>query len=318
MRLPGRVVDDAICGRLISADAKAKVVILELIGARQIVAAEPAVRQAMSDNNQAVCLAAVAAMGQLIEVKDLDLLIDMALWQQGNMSPPVKNDAARTALETAAKRMGDRDACAAKLAEHLKGASAWKQSYLFELLAKVSGPKALAAVVAGAKSSDPATKDAATRVLGEWLNTDAAPALLEIAKNDSETKYQIRALRGYIRIARQLEIPWWIQTNAEETKLAMYDKAMTVARRNDEKRLALDILTRIPSATTLDRAAARVGDPALRDAAADATVKIAGQLVVADPKAVADAMQKVVAAGVGGLTATRAGQLLDQAKAASK
>ena len=318
VRQPGRVVDDAICGRLISADTKAKVVILDLIGARQIVAAEPAVRQAMSDNDQAVCLAALAAMGQLIEVKDLDLLIDMALWQQGNMAPSVKNAAARTALETAAKRIGDRDACAAKLAEHLQGASPLNRSYLLELLAKVSGPKALAAEVAAAKSSDPATKDAATRVLGEWVNADAAPALLEIAKNDSDTKYQIRALRGYIRIARQLEIPWWIETNVEETKLAMFDKAMAVARRNEEKRLALDILTRIPSTTTLKRAAARLNEPAIRDAAADAAVKIAGQLVGGEPMAVVGAMQKVIAAGVGGSTGTRPQQLLDQAKAAGK
>ena len=81
--------------------------------------------------------------------------------------------------------------------------------YLFELLGKVSGKKALEVVVAGAKSSDPMTKDYATRVLGEWTNTDAAAPLLGIAKNDSERKYRIRAMRGYIRIARQLEIPWW-------------------------------------------------------------------------------------------------------------
>ena len=80
-RLPGRDVDDAICRRLIGADAKAKVVMLDLIGARQIVAAVPAVREAMADADQAVRLAALAAMAQLIDVKDLDLLIDKA-WRK--------------------------------------------------------------------------------------------------------------------------------------------------------------------------------------------------------------------------------------------
>ena len=89
----------------------------------------------------------------------------------------------------------------------MKTAPAANQSYLLDLLGKVSGPNALAAVVAGAKSADPALKDAATRVLGEWLNADAAPALLDIAQHDPETKYQVRALRGYIRIARQLDVP---------------------------------------------------------------------------------------------------------------
>jgi HEAT repeat protein len=319
VRLPGREVDKAICDRLAASDdAKAKVVLLGLIGARQIVTARPAVREAMSGTDPAVRLAALAAMAQLIEVKDLDLLIDRALWQQGNMAAPVRIDAAKAALETAAKRMGDRDACAAKLAEHVKGASAANRLFLFEVLCKVSGKKALAVVVEGAKSADPATKDAATRVLGEWVNTDAAPALLEIAKNDPEKKYQIRALRGYIRIARQLEIPWWEASNAGETKLTMFDNAMAVARRNEEKRLALDILTRIPSAATLDRATAHLGDPAIRDAAADAAVKIANQVVGNNPKAVAAAMQKVIAAGAAGEVGNRAKQLLDQGKAASK
>jgi len=79
---------------------------------------------------------------------------------------------------------------------------------LFGVLGKVSGKNALKAVVmSGAMSGDPAVKDAATKVLGEWVNTDAAPALLEIAKHDPDVKYQIRAMRGYIRIARQLENP---------------------------------------------------------------------------------------------------------------
>ena len=49
----------------------------------------------------------------------------------------------------------------------------------------MSGQKALEVVVAGVKSSDPAIKDAAARVLGEWLSADAAPALLEIVKSDA-------------------------------------------------------------------------------------------------------------------------------------
>ena len=47
----------------------------------------------------------------------------------------------------------------------------------------------------------------------------------------------------------------------------------------------------------------------MKDAAADAAVKIAGKLVGDEPKAVAEAMQKVVDAGVGGQTADRAKQL---------
>jgi HEAT repeat protein len=315
VRLPGKEVDAAICERLGTAPAKAKVFLLGLIGSRQMIAATPAVQQAMADAEQPVRLAAMAALAQLIDVGNLDLLIEKAL-AQGADAAEIK--AAKAALQAATQRMGDRDACAAKLAEHVQGAAAADQLFLFDVLCKVSGKKALAAVVAGARSADPATKDAATRVLGQWVNTDAAPALLEIAKNDSDRKYRIRALRGYIRIARQLETPWWEPSNADATKLAMFDNAMAVAIRDNEKRLALDILTRNPSATTLARATAHLDDKAIRAAAADTAVKIAAQVVGQDPKAVAAAMEKVIEAKVGGDASKRAKQLLDQAKAAGK
>jgi HEAT repeat protein len=313
--LTGRTVDAVVVSRLDGATAKQKIALFDLIGAGQIVSAQAAVRRAMTDPDEAVRLAAIAALAQLVDVENLDLLIDKALAQDGK---PAETAAALAALKTAAQRMGDRDRCAAKLAEHLNGATAANRSYLLELLGKVSGPTALAAVVAGAKSSDPALKDAATRVLGEWLNADAASALLDIAAHDPEKKYQIRAMRGYIRIARQLDIPWWTKSNAGEMKLTMFRETMKVAKRAEEKRLALDILTRIPSAATLDLAASRVGEASLKDAAAKTAVQIAGKLVADDPKAVANAMRKVVEAGVGGNDGSRAKQLLQQADAAAK
>jgi HEAT repeat protein len=305
--LPGKEADAALLTRLTDADAKAKALLFEILAARRVAAATPAVRAALADASEPVRLAAIAALGRLAEPGDVDPLADKALAG----GSPAERAAAQAALRMAALRMSDRDACAAKLAARLDGAAAENQAFLLGLLGKVSGQKALEAVAANVKSANPAIKDAATRVLGEWLSAEAAPMLLEIVKNDSDAKYQIRALRGYVRIARQLQLP-------AETKLTMFRTAMEAAKRPEEKRLALDILSRIPSATTLQLAASSVGEPALKDAAADAAVKIAGKLVGQDPKAVAEAMQKVVDANVAGVVGSRAKQLLGQAKAGSK
>jgi HEAT repeat protein len=305
--LLGQEVDAAIVARLSNADPKAKAVLIELLGARRVVAATPAVRAALSDGNEPVRLAAITAFGRLAELQDFDVLIGKAL----AAGSPAETSTAQTALKMASLRMSDRDACAAKLAASLTGASATNQKYLLELLGKVSGQKALEAVVAGVKSSDPAIKDSAARVLGEWLSADAAPALLEIVKSDSDGKYQTRALRGYIRIARQLRL-------TPETRLAMFRTAMELAKRNEEKKIALEILPRIPSATTLNLVVSYVGNPALKDPAADAAVKIAAKLLGREPKAVAAALQKVVDANVGGDPGNRAKQLLGQAKAGAK
>ncbi|MCY2990369.1 MAG: HEAT repeat domain-containing protein [Planctomycetota bacterium] len=302
----GQEVDAAIAAKLTGADAKAKVVLFELVGVRRIMAAEPAIRAALADADESVKLTAIVALGQLIELKDFDLLTSRAL--AGANEKEIA--AAQAALRTAAMRMGDRDGCAAKLAASLKTASAANREYLLELLGKVSGQKALEIVVGASQSDDAALKEAATKVLGEWVNADAAPALLDIAKTDKEAKYQVRALRGYIRIARQLQLP-------TETRFAMFRTAMEVARRDDEKKIALDILTRIPSPATLELAVSYLDQQKLKAAAADAAVKIAAK-VSKNPKAVAAAMQKVVDAGVTGNPGARAKQLLDQAQAALK
>ncbi len=310
VNIRGKGIDSTITDKYASADEQAKVTLLGLIGDRQITAAIPLTKTAIDDANQSVRLAALAAMAKLIDVADLDVLVGRALAADKSKE---ETAAARSALDVAVLRMGDRDATAAKLAEHIENASPANRSYIYDLLRNVSGKKALEAVVAGAKSADAAQKDAATRVLGEWVNTDAAPALLEIAKNDPDRKYRIRALRGYIRIARQLEIPWWEASDAPAVKLKMYDAAMVVAGRNEEKQLALDILTRIPSPETLSRAVACLADPALKEAAAATVVQIAGHVIGGQPKAVAAAMHKVLDAKITGKTGDQARQLLERA-----
>jgi HEAT repeat protein len=305
--LSGEPVDVAILARLPQADATAKVVLFDLLAARRIAAAAPTIRSAIFEGDPLVRLAAIAALGRLAEPADIDLLADKAL-QAGDAAEMA---AAQASLRMAVLRMSDRDACAAKLASHISGASPENQAYLLGLLAKLSGPKALEIVAAQVKSPEPAVKDAASRVLGGWLSAEAAPILLEIVKNDADSKYQIRALRGYLRIARQLQLP-------AETKLAMFHTAMGAAKRVEEKRLALDVLTRIPSPATLTLAVAHLADAALKDRAADAAVKIAAKIVAQEPKAVAEAMRKVVDAHVADDVGNRARTLLGQAESTVK
>lgn len=310
IKIPGKGIDATIIEKYASANGHTKAVLLDLFGDRGRTTALPTVRKALDDSEQPVRLAALNAAAKLIDVADLDLLIGRML---ASDKPKEETTAARSALDIAVLRMGDRDATAARLAAHIDSAKAEQQSLLFDLLRKVSGKKALEEVVARTKSKDSAQKNYATRVLGQWVNADAGPALLDIAKNDSEKKYQIRALRGYIRIARQLQIPWWKKSDAPAVKLKMYDEAMAVAQRVNEKLLALDILTRIPSAETLNRAVACLDDPALKEKAASTAVSIAGKEIGRNPKAVAKAMRKVIDAKPEAKTADTARQLLERA-----
>lgn len=61
------------------------------------------------------------------------------------------------------------------------------------------------------------------------MSADAAPVLLDLAKTETSNKYKVRALRGYIRIARQLDME-------PKQRMEMCRQAIEVAQRADEKR----------------------------------------------------------------------------------
>jgi hypothetical protein len=87
------------------------------------------------------------------------------------------------------------------------------------------------------------------------MTPDAAPALLNLARNAANEGLKIRALRGYLRIARQFVVP-------DDERLVMYQTALKTALRDDERRLAIDVLIRIPSTQTLSEATGHLSNAA--------------------------------------------------------
>ncbi len=179
-----------------------------------------------------------------------------------------------------------------------------------EILGAMGGPTALEALGAAAKAADPQLQDAASRLLGGWMTADAAPVLLDVAKSASEAKYKTRALRGYLRIARQLKLP-------VAQQLAMCREASALCQRDEEKKLVLEILQRHPSAESLSLAVAFLAQADVKQEAGRVAVAIAEKLIRQDPAAVAKAMQEVLAAGDSG-AADRAKALLDRARGGSQ
>jgi hypothetical protein len=125
----------------------------------------------------------------------------------------------------------------------------------------IGGPAALAAVEQAAQGDTDLLKDYATRALGEWLDTSAAPILLTLARSEGSSKYGIRAMRAYVRLARQFAMP-------EEVRVQMCRTVLQEAARDAEKTLVLEVLERYPSVAMLKLAVAATKEPALK---ADAT-----------------------------------------------
>jgi HEAT repeat protein len=258
--LPGDSINKEIVARLAKAEGKTYPVLVEVVGQRRLEAVSE-LQKALNSPDRAVRIAALAALGNTVPDKYLSVLIGQVVSPKDSETA----SAAQVALKTAAVRMPDREACAAQLAAALDRAPAATKSALLEILAAVGGTKALAAVGAAARSSDPTLQDVSSRLLGEWMTIDAAPVLLDLAKTGD--RYQTRALRGYIRIARQF-------TMSEPQRVEMCKNALEAARQTAERKLVLEVLQRYPNVETLKLAIKAMQTPDIRDDAAAAAKAI--------------------------------------------
>ena len=93
------------------------------------------------------------------------------------------------------------------------------------------------------------------------MEVDAAPLLLDLAENAKGEKYQVRALRSYIRLARQFKM-------SDAERAAMCEAALKAADRDDERELVFAVLERYPNAESLRVAKAAAKQPALQERAA--------------------------------------------------
>ena len=237
--LPGQAVDREIVGRLAAAEGEFLPVVVELVGRRRIDAVA-ALLPLASHPDAKVRTATIVALGPTVDLANLDVLVAAALAPK----TPAEGEAARAAVREASVRMPDREACATKLAAALEQAPAEAKGMLLDVIGEVGGTKALETVAAAARSGEASLEDAATRLLGKWMTSDAAPVLLSLATAEPGGRFKTRALRGSIRIARQFVLP-----DGERAELCR--QVLAAAREDADRRAVLEILVRYPSAATL-------------------------------------------------------------------
>lgn len=291
--LTGEKVNAEIAERLPSAQGKALATLIEIVGLRRMEATAELVK-ALKDSDKTVQGAALAALGASVGPKDLTILITQLKGAKGSDA-----EAAERALQTACVRMSDRESTAAELASVMDGVPTATKASVLRILGAMGGPKALQTIASAAKSDDAELQDVGTRVLGEWMTTDAGPVLLEVTKSPIADKYRVRALRGYLRIARQQKMP-------DAERINMVRQGLALAKRSEERELALDALKRCPSAESIKLASALLDDAAVRDRAVETAIFIGEKIKDKDPAAAKTAAEKALKVAPPGKLADRA------------
>ena len=256
-------VDAEILKRLASADSK--LILVEVVGLRQLEATEELVK-AVDSSDQAIRAAALQSLGQTVPQAKLSTLVSLAI------KPKQAADAegAIRALKTASIRMPDREACAATLSAALKTAPASAKSSLLETIGAVGGTKALETVRELAVGKDLALRDVSTKLLGEWMTIDVAPVLLDLYNNGPKDQYQDRAMRGYVRVARQFNMP-------DDQRIEMCKTILSTGKLREQK-LVFDIVKKFPNTAMIQLAIDTLKKPELAEDAKAALAAIKPKL----------------------------------------
>jgi len=273
-KIPGESIDKEVVSRLAKPEPAAYPVLLELVGQRRIQAL-PALLKAVDDSDKSIRTIALTSLGATVPPDKLAVLIKQVV------SPKTADDApaAELALKTACVRMPDREACSTELAAALASAKVPTKVVLLKILGAVGGTKSLQTLAAAAKDENATLQDVSSEVLGEWMTIDAAPILLDLSQTAPAEKFQIRAMRAYIKVVRQFAIP------DENLRIEMCEKAFNACHRPAEQKLVLDVLKRYPNLPNMKLAIKATQIPELKEDASQATLQIAAKIINKTPEA---------------------------------
>ena len=277
---------------------------VELAGRRRIRAAQPFLVTFLEADDPRLRQAAITSLGQILGPEDLEILTERLVRPKAEEDLPSLKEAVRLVCI----RSADREKAAEVLAASLPKASLEVKNFLYELLGTVGGQNALNALAEVA--FDPRFQDLATRVLGQWQGPAAAPVLYRIAKEAADQRFRVRALRGYVRIARQFDLP-------ADQRLAMLRSALSLAERNEERILAVQALSRIHTVEALELAVAQLSQEPLKPYAAQTILGLAERLAPSHPEQVRRALEAILAS-VQDPTIRKQAEILMQAVPAGK
>ncbi len=279
VRLKGDRVNAAITAALGPAAPNVRVKLLEILAARNAKEALPAMLANASGPDAAVSLAALDALRVLAEEGQTADLVKLL--------QTVEADAQRTKAEAALLALCSRgkEKCVPALATGLANADAGTRPVLLQALARAGGPAALEAVAGRLDDKDQAVRDEAVRMLSLWPDRAVAPRLVKIAGGES-LRYHVLAIRGLVRLASPEE--------GQAADLKLLADAIRLAKRRDEKQLALGVLTRTASPESLVLAVSLLDDPTLAEDASRSAATIAGNLPAGHQSEIRSAMRKVL------------------------
>ena len=218
------------------------------------------------DPEPAVRSAAVGALTNLAEEKDLPRLVSMLETAVDG------NDILRLqeAVASAVRRNPDPMKRADALLELLKNASPARKIAILRVLPKVGGPRPLQAAVEEYGSTDAQVQAVAVYALSQWPEYPAADELLRIVKTTRTKKHLLLAIEGYVRLLGRANTP-------NPKKLALLQELLSLPMDDADRKAVLMAVASVREPESLRLLAGYLANPALRETAAAGLLDLASE-----------------------------------------
>ena len=262
--LPGSEVDEVITRMLESPDPALKRKMVELARERRMATALPLLQKIMEDKDEALRAAAIKSYGELSGAEGFLGLLEK-LEKSSQAAEIVVMEKALVVMCGGATKP---EACVQRLTEALSRAGPEAKPALLRILRVAGGAEALQAVRCAVADANQDVHAAAIRVLSEWKTGDAAPVLLELAKNSSAPADKMLSLRGYLGMASRKEL------SAQE-KLAICRESVPLIQRTEEKQMLLGALGSAAEVESLSMIMPYLDDPGVKSEAVATVMAIA-------------------------------------------
>ena len=271
-RIHGPGVREALLANIKKAKTAEKVELILAMGKRGDTAAAPMLLEYANAQQETIRLAALDSLRRLAVTDTLLPLLDLVVTSKSASD----RNAVLKALYAVCQATEDKDQVSRRVIAAMNRLPASERRYALPLLLELATPAALTEILKSTQNSDAQIVRESIRLLTQWPNAAPAENLFEITRTNSDPSLRTLALRGGITVAGREPDP--------SARLALIRKALPLATRTEEKKLALSQLGRIPLTEALKMSLRYMDDPELINEASLAAISIAESLADADPQ----------------------------------
>ncbi|MEX2380840.1 MAG: HEAT repeat domain-containing protein [Opitutales bacterium] len=262
----GEGVDTTIVSVMEISTAPVQAELIRVLGERHATASVPALLTMAGADESSVRVEALRVLRDIADASHLEDLVELLV----EATPGEERTHAENAVVEASRRGTAPEGRAAAVLVAIEDASDDSiRLSLVRVLGRIGESDALDALHAAVQDESSEVRDAAIRALADWPEDEPMATLEELAASEAESEtHRVLALRGYIRM---IGLP---ADRSVEERVALYERALEIAERPDEKILVISRLGDVESEKALELVRAHLDDEGLREAATVAVEKI--------------------------------------------